>query len=123
VLDASLQVRRLPGLFIAGQLSGVEGYIESTAMGLLAGGNAARLALGKEAVIPPPETAHGALIRHLTASDPSHFQPSNVNFGLFPPLAGRKIPRSLRGHVRAEQALTRMRPWRRCFRSETTLLP
>jgi len=115
VLDATLRVRRLPGLFIAGQLSGVEGYIESTAMGLLAGGNAARLALGREALIPPPDTAHGALIRHLTVSDPAHFQPSNINFGLFPPLAGRKIPRRMRGHVRAEQALTRMRQWRLLF--------
>jgi methylenetetrahydrofolate--tRNA-(uracil-5-)-methyltransferase len=115
VLDASLQMLRRPGLFIAGQLSGVEGYIESAAMGLLAGGNAARLVLGKEVATPPADTAHGALIRHLTASDPAHFQPSNINFGLFPPLAARKIPRRMRGQVRAEQALTRIRQWSRLF--------
>ncbi|MCL2789204.1 MAG: methylenetetrahydrofolate--tRNA-(uracil(54)-C(5))-methyltransferase (FADH(2)-oxidizing) TrmFO [Desulfobulbus sp.] len=123
VLDATLQVLGRPGLFIAGQLSGVEGYIESAAMGLLAGGNAGRLAFGREPTRPPPDTAHGALIRHLTASDPAHFQPSNVNFGLFPPLTGRKIPRRMRGHVRSEQALTQMRQWRGCFGSGTTLLP
>jgi len=115
VLDAGLRMRRQPSLFIAGQLSGVEGYIESTAMGLVAGGNAARLALGQELVTPPPDTAHGALIRHLTASDPGHFQPSNVNFGLFPPLAGRKIPRKMRNQIRAEQALEQIRQWRRLF--------
>ena len=115
VLDGSLQMPRRPGLFIAGQLSGVEGYVESAAMGLVAGGNAARLALGQELATPPADTAHGALIRHLTASNPAHFQPSNVNFGLFPPLAGRKIPRKIRGQVRAEQALAQIRQWRRLF--------
>ncbi|WP_310601278.1 methylenetetrahydrofolate--tRNA-(uracil(54)-C(5))-methyltransferase (FADH(2)-oxidizing) TrmFO [Desulfobulbus sp.] len=115
VLDASLQLQRCPGLFVAGQLSGVEGYIESAAMGLLAGINAARMALGQEVAIPPGDTAHGTLICHLTASDPTHFQPSNVNFGLFPPLAGRKIPRKMRGQVRAEQALQQIRQWRRLF--------
>ena len=115
VLDATLQVRQLPGLFIAGQLSGVEGYIESAAMGLLAGGNAARLVLGREPIIPPAATAHGALIGHLTNSDPTHFQPSNVNFGLFPPLIGRKIPKKMRGRIRAEQALELIRQWRQRF--------
>ncbi|MCL1980804.1 MAG: methylenetetrahydrofolate--tRNA-(uracil(54)-C(5))-methyltransferase (FADH(2)-oxidizing) TrmFO [Proteobacteria bacterium] len=109
LLDPSLQMLRQPGLFIAGQLSGVEGYIESAAMGLLAGINAARLVLGQGVLIPPPVTAHRALIDHLTASDPVIFQPSNVNFGLFPPLVGRKIPRKIRGQVRAELALTQIR--------------
>jgi len=113
VLQATLQVRRAPHLFVAGQLSGVEGYIESTAMGLLAGINAGRMALGHEMMVPPPATAHGALIHHLTTSDPDHFQPSNVNFGLFPPLAGRKIPRKLRGGLRAAQALEQLRIWQR----------
>lgn len=111
VLQATLQLRQVPHLFVAGQLSGVEGYIESTAMGLLAGINAGRMALGQELTVPPPVTAHGALIRHLTISDPAHFQPSNINFGLFPPLLGRKIPRKLRGRLRAEQALEQLRAW------------
>ncbi|WP_448871497.1 methylenetetrahydrofolate--tRNA-(uracil(54)-C(5))-methyltransferase (FADH(2)-oxidizing) TrmFO [Desulfobulbus propionicus] len=114
VLDPRLQMRQLPGLFLAGQLSGVEGYIESTAMGLLAGIHAARMVQGKPLLIPPPATAHGALIGHLTQSDPAHFQPSNINFGLFPPLVftGRKLPKKERGRHRAEQALALLLAWR-----------
>ena len=119
VLHSTLQLRQAPYLFVAGQLSGVEGYIESTAMGLLAGINAGRMALGKELVVPPPATAHGALIHHLTASDPAHFQPSNVNFGLFPPFWGRKIPKKLRGRLRAEQALAQLQTWRRNVQGES----
>lgn len=113
VIEPTLQMQQRPGLFLAGQLSGVEGYIESTAMGLLAGINAARLVQGKELLVPPPATAHGALIQHLTASDPGHFQPSNVNFGLFPPLVGRKIPKKERGRLRSAQALALIDEWRR----------
>jgi methylenetetrahydrofolate--tRNA-(uracil-5-)-methyltransferase len=112
VLEHSLQMKGVPGLYLAGQLSGVEGYIESTAMGLLAGINAARLILGKATPTPPPETAHGALIHHLTESDPAHFQPSNVNFGLFPPLVGKKIGKKERGRIRAELALVQLGQWR-----------
>jgi methylenetetrahydrofolate--tRNA-(uracil-5-)-methyltransferase len=100
-----------PGLYLAGQLSGVEGYIESAAMGLLAGINASRRILGKASLLPPEATAHGALIHHLTASDPAHFQPSNVNFGLFPPLTGRVFKKE-RGRVRAELALGLIAEWR-----------
>ncbi|MDR0477225.1 MAG: methylenetetrahydrofolate--tRNA-(uracil(54)-C(5))-methyltransferase (FADH(2)-oxidizing) TrmFO, partial [Desulfobulbaceae bacterium] len=82
ILSPSLQTKQRPSLFIAGQLTGVEGYVESAAMGLVAGINAARLTKGLAAVTPPPETTLGALIRHLTASDPAHFQPSNITFGL-----------------------------------------
>lgn len=113
VLAPTLETRRVAGLFVAGQLSGVEGYIESASMGLLAGINAGRLALGKKPLVPPPATAHGALIQHLIASDPLHFQPSNVNFGLFPPLAGRKIAKKERGRLRAELALAEIAQWRR----------
>jgi len=112
VIDSTLQMQQRPGLFLAGQLSGVEGYIESTAMGLLAGINAARLVQGKALLVPPPATAHGALIQHLIASDPAHFQPSNVNFGLFPPLVGRKIPKKERGRLRSAQALALIDEWR-----------
>ncbi len=114
VLDATLQMLRQPGLFLAGQLSGVEGYIESTAMGLVAGINAARLVQGKPLCTPPPATAHGALLHHLVHSDPTHFQPSNINFGLFPPLVftGKKIPKKERGRHRATQALALLAAWR-----------
>ncbi len=84
ILDQTLQVKKQPMLFLAGQLSGVEGYVESIAMGLLAGINAARLALLRDLVIPPEKTAHGALIHHLTNREVKRFQPSNVNYSLFP---------------------------------------
>lgn len=111
VLTNSLEMHVKPGLYLAGQLSGVEGYIESAAMGLVAGINAGRQALGKSLLLPPPATAHGALLRHLTDSDPSRFQPSNINFGLFPPLL-RKIPKRDRGRIRAEAALAEIAVWR-----------
>ncbi|RWX51285.1 methylenetetrahydrofolate--tRNA-(uracil-5-)-methyltransferase, partial [Candidatus Electrothrix marina] len=111
LLDASLQMKKRPGLFLAGQLSGVEGYVESTAMGLLAGINAACLVAEKPMIPPPAATALGALIHHLTETDPKHFQPSNVNFGLFPPLE-KKMRKRDRGGVRAEQALRLLEEWR-----------
>ncbi|WP_417909902.1 methylenetetrahydrofolate--tRNA-(uracil(54)-C(5))-methyltransferase (FADH(2)-oxidizing) TrmFO [Candidatus Electronema sp. PJ] len=110
LLDASLQMKKQPGLFLAGQLSGVEGYVESAAMGLLAGINAARWLSGKEMAVPPVGTALGALIRHLTESDPQHFQPSNVNFGLFPSLTQRLRKRN-RGEYRAALALQLLAEW------------
>jgi len=110
VLGQTLQMKDKPFLFLAGQLSGVEGYVESTAMGLLAGMNAALLSQGLQATVPPPETAIGALVQHLTASDPLHFQPSNVNFGLFPPI-GRKIRKRERGAYRSAQALEALGRW------------
>ncbi|MFP7755059.1 methylenetetrahydrofolate--tRNA-(uracil(54)-C(5))-methyltransferase (FADH(2)-oxidizing) TrmFO [Thermodesulfobacteriota bacterium B35] len=111
LLTPTLELRSRPGLFLAGQLSGVEGYVESAAMGLLAGINAGCLARGMAPVAPPPATAHGALISHLTCSDPDHFQPSNVNFGLFPPLE-KKIRKRERGRYRAGLALALLAEWK-----------
>lgn len=111
LLDQFLQMKQRPGLFLAGQLSGVEGYVESGAMGLLAGINAARLAQGEELAAPPAGTALGALIRHLTDSDPAQFQPSNVNFGLFPVLP-KKMRKRDRGAYRAELALRLLAEWK-----------
>lgn len=117
LLKPTLQLKSRPDLFLAGQLSGVEGYVESTAMGLLAGINASRMLTGKNLVIPPPETALGALITHLTQSDPQHFQPSNVNFGLFPELNQNmdnkklKLTKRLRGDLRANTALEALAKW------------
>ncbi|MFH1139575.1 MAG: methylenetetrahydrofolate--tRNA-(uracil(54)-C(5))-methyltransferase (FADH(2)-oxidizing) TrmFO [Pseudomonadota bacterium] len=106
-LNEFLQLRNAPRLFLAGQISGVEGYVESSAMGILAGENAARLALGRPLVVPPPETALGALVKHLTDATPKHFQPSNVTFGLTPPAPGkmRKKDRPAFYVRRAEAAL------------------
>ncbi|HKK51823.1 MAG TPA: methylenetetrahydrofolate--tRNA-(uracil(54)-C(5))-methyltransferase (FADH(2)-oxidizing) TrmFO [Myxococcota bacterium] len=86
-LDAELQLKACPGVFLAGQMAGVEGYVESAALGYLVGLGAARRSLGLPAVPPPAETAHGALLRHLQNADARHFQPMNVNYGLFPPLS------------------------------------
>jgi methylenetetrahydrofolate--tRNA-(uracil-5-)-methyltransferase len=112
LLLPTLQFRDRPDLFLAGQLSGVEGYVESAAMGLLAGINAARLVNGLPPTVPPPETAHGALIRHLTESDAKNFQPSNVNFGLFPAWQG-KIRKRERGTERAHRALQALEKWQK----------
>ena len=110
VLRPTLQVINRPDLLLAGQLSGVEGYVESTAMGLIAGINAARLAVGRELVVPPPETAMGALITHLTHTEAKHFQTSNVNFGLFPPVTER-VRKKERGEYRAHKALAALAAW------------
>lgn len=110
LLKPSLQLKSHNHIFIAGQLSGVEGYIESAAMGLLAGINCARLVKGLAPVIPPSTTALGALVRHLTATEGKRFQPTNVNFGLFPPLT-RKIAKKLRGQARAEQSISDLQSW------------
>jgi len=112
LLDAGLQMKKRLGLFLAGQLSGVEGYVESAAMGLLAGINVVSFISGRDIVPPPQETALGALIHHLTASDPAHFQPSNVNFGLFPPLQ-KKMKKRERGKARSKIALVALEQWRK----------
>jgi methylenetetrahydrofolate--tRNA-(uracil-5-)-methyltransferase len=86
ILLPSFQARRRRDLFFAGQISGVEGYLESAASGLIAGINAARLLEGRPPLIFPATTALGALARYISASDPAHYQPANIAFGLLPPL-------------------------------------
>ena len=115
-LAASLELRARPGLYVAGQLAGVEGYVESAALGGLAGCNAARATRGQDPILPPPETAHGALLTHLQHRSRS-FQPMNVNFGLFPALdplepvgaggsrRGRRVPKRERNQRMADRAL------------------
>jgi methylenetetrahydrofolate--tRNA-(uracil-5-)-methyltransferase len=98
----------------AGQITGVEGYVESAATGFLAGVNAALTALlGTDAAlpVPPATTAHGALIHHITEADPRHFQPMNVNYGLFPEIPGR-IKKAERRRLLAERALQDLEAWR-----------
>jgi methylenetetrahydrofolate--tRNA-(uracil-5-)-methyltransferase len=110
LLHPTLQFKIRPDLLLAGQLSGVEGYVESAAMGLLAGINAARLVKDLTVVVPPRETALGSLINHLTESDPARFQPSNINFGLFPAWE-KKIRKKFRGQERADRALAALEKW------------
>ncbi len=87
LLDAQLRLKSRPNVRFAGQITGVEGYVESAAMGLLAGRMAAAEMLGREVVAPPSETAMGALVTHITGgAEAKTFQPMNVNFGLFPPI-------------------------------------
>jgi len=86
VLAPTWQVRARPDLFLAGQVSGVEGYVESAASGLLAGINAARLARGQAPVVAPRTTAIGALAHYASHADPAHYQPTNITFGIMPPL-------------------------------------
>ncbi len=87
LLDAHLRLRSRPHIRFAGQITGVEGYVESASMGLLAGRLAAAEILGRDLPPPPPTTAVGALVTHITGgADAKTFQPMNVNFGLFPPL-------------------------------------
>ena len=86
VLLPTWQTRTRPDLFFAGQVSGVEGYVESAASGLVAGLNAARLATGLAPAAPPRTTAHGALAYYVSHADPMHYQPSNITFGIVPPL-------------------------------------
>jgi methylenetetrahydrofolate--tRNA-(uracil-5-)-methyltransferase len=94
LLDDRMRLRSRPNIRFAGQITGVEGYVESAAMGLLAGRMAAADMLGRDLAPPPPETAMGALVTHITGgADAKTFQPMNVNFGLFPPIdakGGRK---------------------------------
>ncbi len=112
LLKESLQLRDRPNLFFAGQITGVEGYMESTAMGLLAGINAFRKARGMETVFPPFTTAIGALIHYITHSQTIPFQPMNINFGLFPPLQGKARGRERR-RLLAKRALNEMKKWKK----------
>ena len=86
VLRPTWQTRARPDLFFAGQVSGVEGYVESAASGLIAGRNAARLVQGLEPTVPPRTTAIGALGHYVSNADPRHYDPTNITFGIMPPL-------------------------------------
>ncbi len=112
LLRESLQLKDHPNLFMAGQITGVEGYMESTAMGLLSGINAYRYAKGMAGVIPPMTTAMGALVHYITHSLAVPFQPMNINFGLFPPLPGRSKGRAKR-LLLSKRALREMGEWKK----------
>jgi methylenetetrahydrofolate--tRNA-(uracil-5-)-methyltransferase len=111
LLHNTLQLKSDPRILFAGQITGVEGYMESTAMGFVAGVNAARSLQGQEIALPPRTTAMGALIGHITNLYARDYQPMNVNFGLFPPLEGRGGKREKRRRM-SERALRDLEPWR-----------
>ena len=109
VLKSTYQLKTNDQLFFAGQMTGVEGYVESAGSGLIAGINAAKLALGEELLVFPEETALGSMARYITEADPRNFQPMNVNFGLFPALTKRYKTKEMRGEKQAERALGTIR--------------
>ncbi len=111
VLDRELRLRAAPHVRLAGQITGVEGYVESAAIGLLAALFTAAEVRGIRLPPPPAETAHGALLAHITGdATPETFQPMNVNFGLFPP-PPPGTPRHARKRVLAERALAALAAW------------
>lgn len=105
LLEATLQLKADAQLFFAGQITGVEGYVESAAAGLVAGRNAARLLSGEELLHFPQETAHGALCHYITTADSKSFQPMNVNFGLIPPLGERIKDKKVKNAKLAQRSL------------------
>ncbi len=116
VLRETWQMRTRDDLFFAGQISGVEGYVESAASGLMAGRNAAALALGEPLSVPPRTTAIGALAYYVSHAEPRNYQPTNIAFGIIPPLvaqAGRRAPRGKtdRKVALSERALADLAAW------------
>lgn len=105
VLKPTYQLRSNPSIFFAGQMTGVEGYVESAGSGLLAGINAAKLALDEDLIVLPAETALGSMARYITEADSKNFQPMNVNFGLFPDLGVRIKSKQERAERHANRAL------------------
>jgi methylenetetrahydrofolate--tRNA-(uracil-5-)-methyltransferase len=110
-LSPYLSARSDPTLLFAGQITGVEGYTESAATGLLAGRNLARLLVGTEPAIPPATTMLGALYRYLREADPRHFQPMNANFGLVDPLPAEVRDKRRKRELFAERALADLAAW------------
>jgi methylenetetrahydrofolate--tRNA-(uracil-5-)-methyltransferase len=117
VLTETWQVRMRPSLFLAGQMSGVEGYVESAASGLMAGLTAAALVKGERIFSAPPTTAIGALAYYVSHANPAHYEPSNITFGIMPPLAAQeksartKMARKTRNELLAHRALTALQQW------------
>jgi methylenetetrahydrofolate--tRNA-(uracil-5-)-methyltransferase len=117
LLDGTLRLKAQPRLRFAGQITGCEGYVESAAVGLMAGRFAAAEWHGRQPDMPPATTAHGALLAHITGGHleaidpgPRSFQPMNVNFGLFPPLDHAPNRNAEGGRLRgAEKAAARRR--------------
>ncbi|HYM21787.1 MAG TPA: methylenetetrahydrofolate--tRNA-(uracil(54)-C(5))-methyltransferase (FADH(2)-oxidizing) TrmFO [Vicinamibacterales bacterium] len=119
VLAETWQVRRRPTVFFAGQMSGVEGYVESAASGLVAGMNAAALAAGRPVSAPPRTTAIGALGYYVSHADRAHYEPSNITFGIMPPIEGSRLKGSDRKQALSQRALADLAVWLNERRSES----
>ncbi|ACO29844.1 TPA: FADH(2)-oxidizing methylenetetrahydrofolate--tRNA-(uracil(54)-C(5))-methyltransferase TrmFO [Bacillus cereus] len=109
LLRPTYQYKQRDDLFFAGQMTGVEGYVESAASGLLAGINAARLVKGEEPIVLPPVTAMGSMANYITATNAKNFQPMNANFGLFAPLEKKIKKKAERNEAYATRALETIR--------------
>ena len=120
VLDETWQTTTRPGLFFAGQVSGVEGYVESAASGLVAGWNAARLALGESVVALPRTTAIGALGYYVSHADARHYEPTNITFGIMPVLASPVRQKPARQFATSERALGDLEAWTSLHRSTSS---
>jgi methylenetetrahydrofolate--tRNA-(uracil-5-)-methyltransferase len=116
VLRPTYQYQGRDDLFFAGQMTGVEGYVESAASGLIAGMNAARYALGQEPLVFPEETTLGSMAHYITTADFRHFQPMNANFGLFPPLETKIRNKKEKNETIAARALDRIQNFSRIVR-------
>jgi methylenetetrahydrofolate--tRNA-(uracil-5-)-methyltransferase len=111
-LTPHLSLRDDPMVLFAGQVTGVEGYTESTATGLVAAINLDRMVRGEAPIVPPPSTMLGALYRYMREADPKHFQPMNANFGLLDELENPPRDKAVKKQRYAERALTAMEAWR-----------
>jgi methylenetetrahydrofolate--tRNA-(uracil-5-)-methyltransferase len=111
-LEPTFETRKRPGLFFAGQMSGVEGYVESAASGILAGIGAAARAHGEEPIAFPEDTAMGALGRYIARSDPKHYQPTNIAFGLLPDLPKKIRDKAKKRLAMSERALASLEAFR-----------
>jgi methylenetetrahydrofolate--tRNA-(uracil-5-)-methyltransferase len=111
LINAALQMKAHPHVLFAGQICGVEGYVESIATGLIAGMNAAVLATGGEPVLPPRTTAFGSLLHYVTRADSRDFQPANITFDLLPALDRKVRDRKERHRLQCELALQKFEGW------------
>jgi methylenetetrahydrofolate--tRNA-(uracil-5-)-methyltransferase len=115
LLDGTLRLKKEPRILFAGQITGVEGYVESASMGLMAGRFLAAMARGDEPVAPPADTAHGALLGHVSGTRIEDFQPMNINFGLLPPgkkrEGKRRFSRAERRRSVSDHALETLQTW------------
>ena len=111
ILYSDFSLKADPNLFFAGQLTGVEGYMESAASGLMAGWNAVQRLLGQDTVILPRETMIGALSRYLVECDPAHFQPMGANFGILPPFEKQIRDKRERYEALAQRSLDMLLPY------------
>jgi methylenetetrahydrofolate--tRNA-(uracil-5-)-methyltransferase len=112
LLDGQLRLKALPHVRFAGQITGCEGYVESAAIGLLAARFAAAETKERELPAPPPETALGALLGHITGgANAETYQPMNINFGLMPPITGPKTKKADRKRIYTDRARDALKGW------------